>query len=118
VRTPRFIQRVAQRFQRAIHTSRLPRNADLPPMMDQLMAKLDPVVLRNHLLQILLDFHRIILLGQFEPPRQPPNVRVDDDPGRNAEPAAEDHVCGLSRDSSIVSGTFPPNCSTNTFAAP
>ena len=37
-------------------------------MMDQLMRKLDPVIPRNHLLQILLNLHRIILLGQLQPP--------------------------------------------------
>src|SRR3984885_5479680 len=95
MRTPGLIGRVAELLQRAIHTPRIPRNTNLPPMMNQLMGKSDPPVLRNDLHQILLDLLRSRLFGQLQPSRQPHHMRIDNPPPRNSKPRPQPPLPGL-----------------------
>ena len=48
-------------------------------------------------LQVALDLHRVVVSRQAEPLREPPHVRVDDDPLRVPELGGDD-VGGLARD--------------------
>src|SRR6267143_2924692 len=59
-RSDALVFRVAQRFHIALHAFRFARVADPASVPDQLVRKLDPLLLRNNLHQILLD-----LLGIF-----------------------------------------------------
>ena len=56
-----------------------------------------PVLARHELHEVALDLHRILLLREAEPLREPPHVRVDDDPLRLAE-LGRDDVRRLARD--------------------
>ena len=61
------------------------------------MREARPVLARHELHEVALDLHRVLLLRQPEPLRQPPHVRVDDDPLRGPELGGDD-VRGLARD--------------------
>jgi transposase InsO family protein len=58
VRAPGFIDGVTGSFQRAVRASRLSRDADLPTVKDHLVREVDPLCLRNHTHQILLNLLR------------------------------------------------------------
>ena len=66
-------------------------------MPDQQVREPSPVLARHQLHEVALDLHRIFLLRQPEPLRQPSDVRVDDDPLRAAELRRHD-VRRLARD--------------------
>ncbi len=97
MRMPSLISGVAKRLQRAVHTPRLPRQTNLPAMVNQLMRKSDPPVLRNDLHQIPLHLLRRRLLRQLQPPRQPHHMRIDHHPNRNPIPRTQHHIPGLPR---------------------
>src|SRR5579863_1056527 len=58
---PGFVGGVAEIFEGALGALWLARDAEFPPMPDDLMRKQDPLVLRDHLHQVLLNLLRIIL---------------------------------------------------------
>ena len=97
--------------------ARLARVAHPPAVQDQPVAERGPLRLRDQLHQGELDLHRVVVLGQAEPAREPADVRVDRD-ARRVEGVAEDDVRGLAADAGqrdeIVErcGTSPPNRST------
>jgi len=95
MRAPRLIFRIAKLLQCAIHAFRLSSHADLPPMMDQLMRKRDPPVLRNNLHQIPLHLFGCGLLRQFQPARKPHHMGVNHYPHRNPIPRPQHHIPGL-----------------------
>ena len=57
---------MTQRFERAIHAARLTGDANLPPVMNHLMRKLNPVILRDDSHQFLLYLLGIGLLRQAQ----------------------------------------------------
>jgi hypothetical protein len=61
-------------------------------MVDEEVGDRDPLRLRNYPHQVDLDLHRVGGLRQPEALREPLDMRVDHDAGRNAEGMAEDHV--------------------------
>jgi hypothetical protein len=95
MRSPRFIGRVAELLQCAVHTLRLPSHTNLPSMMNQLMRKCDPSVLRNDLHQIPLHLLRRSLLSQLQPPRQAHHMRIHHHPNRNPIPGPQHHIPSL-----------------------
>ena len=77
--------------------ARRARVADAPAVPDQQVREAVPVRARDEPHQVALDLHRILLPRQPEPLREPPHVRVDDDPLRVAELGGDD-VRRLARD--------------------
>ena len=77
-------------FDDAILAARLAGVADAPAVPDQQVREPRPVVARHELHQVALDLHRILLLREAEPLREPAHVRVDDDPARIAELRRDD----------------------------
>ncbi len=112
-------------LQRAVRTPRRPRHADLPPMVDNPVAEVDPLVPRNHLHQVLLHLHRIRLLRQLQPPRDaaahayppppPPQSRTSS-PAPRSPSSAPPPAAAASPPSSAA--PRPPNRSTTARAAP
>src|SRR5215475_1390446 len=92
---PRIVFRVTQRLDRAIYTLRLSSNAQTPSMMNDLVRVQNPPVARDDLHQILFDLLRVVVLGEFPPPRNAVHVRIDHHADGLLEPRAEHDVCGL-----------------------
>ena len=90
-------RRRAERGQRALGAVRLAREADPPPVPDELVPHPDPALVRQHLHQVLLDPLRVGGARQAEAHRQPLDVRVDDDPLGDPERRAEHDVGRLAR---------------------
>jgi hypothetical protein len=101
MRSPGLIRRITKLLQSTVHTLRLPGHTNLPPMMNQLMRKRDPPVLRNDLHQIPLHLLRRSRPrsspSQLQPPRQAHHMRVDNNPNRNPIPRPQHHIPGLPR---------------------
>src|SRR5438094_338296 len=81
----------------ALLAERPPRVADPPAVPDQQVRQARPVRARHQLDQIALDLDGILLPRQPEPLREPPHVRVHDDPLR-VPALGRDDVRGLARD--------------------
>src|SRR6266550_8402736 len=81
----------------ALLAVRHPCDADAPAVPDQQVREAAPVLARHEPDQIALDLDRILLTRQPQALRQPPDVRVHDDPLRSAELRGND-VGGLPRD--------------------
>lgn len=65
--TPRLVLGMAERLKRAFSAFGLTRNAELPPMVDDLVREADPAVSRQHLHQVLLDVAGVVGFREFEP---------------------------------------------------
>src|SRR5690349_3642327 len=87
-RAPRLVFCVADIFQGAIGTFWRAGNAQLAAMPDDLVRNENPLLTRDHIHQIFFDFLRVIILGQFQPPRDAMNMRVHDYTVGYFEPAA------------------------------
>ena len=106
MRGPGFVGGVAERLKGTLRAPRTSRNADLPPMMDQLMRKGDPAVLWDDLHQVLFDLFRRGVPGQFEPARESQHVRVNHDTHGDSVPRSEYNVGGLASDSGKAEDFF------------
>src|SRR5919201_2719789 len=82
--------RRAQVGQDALLAERAAGDADSPTVPDQEVREAAPLLARDELLEVELALHRVVLLRQAEPLREPPHVRVDDDPLRVAELRRDD----------------------------
>ena len=87
------------------------------------MREARPIGARHDLLEVAFDPHRVLLTGQAEPLREPPDVRVDDDALRVPE-LRRDDVRGLARDAGEANqllerrGTSPSNSSMSILIVP
>lgn len=97
MRGPGFVGGVALVFEGAVGAAGFARDADLAAMVDELVAELNPTVLRDDFDQVLLDLDGIVVLCQFKALGKAVDVRVDHDAGRNAVPASENDVGGFAR---------------------
>ena len=95
VRGPGLIHRVAEVFQRAIHTSGLTGYADLAAVVDEFVGELDPAVLWNDFLEVFFYLNGVGGFGEFKAAREPKYMRVNNYAGGDAKPAAEDYVGGF-----------------------
>src|SRR6516164_8140255 len=84
VHSNRFVFGVTQFFHIALRALRLARGADAASVPDQLVRKLDPLVLWNNGHQILLDFLGIVVASQIQPLREPHYMRIHHDPARDS----------------------------------
>ena len=90
--------RRAQRLgERALLAPRLAGVADPPAVPDQEVREARPVGARDEPHEVALDLHRVLLPRERETLREPPHVRVDDDPLRVAA-LGRDDVRRLARD--------------------
>jgi len=60
---------------------------------DQQVRENAPVLARHEALQVALDLDRVVLLGETEPLREAPHVRIDDDALGVAELGRDDVRC-------------------------
>lgn len=96
---PGFVGGVAKGFQRAVDAARFAGDADLAPVMDHFVGELDPVVARDDLHQLLLDFLGFVGFCEAEAFGEAKYVRVDDDAFGEAVCNSKDDVAGFARDS-------------------
>jgi hypothetical protein len=92
MRGPGFIQRIAEFFQRAVHTSRLSGHTNLPAMMNNLVRKIDPPILRNDPHQVPFHLLRGGLLRQFQSSRNTQNMCINNNSRRNLKPGPEHNI--------------------------
>src|SRR6185503_6884446 len=85
----------AEAIQHAVSAARPPGDADGSTVLDQCMREPRPVIPWHDRHQLLLDLHRIVLLGQLEQPGESLDMGVDHHPFIFPEPCAEDDVGGL-----------------------
>src|SRR5258708_31284096 len=71
-----FIFCVTEWVERAFSAQRSPGDAQGAAVKNQLERKVDPLLFRQNLHQILLDLHWVRLLAQIQPADQPLDVRV------------------------------------------
>src|SRR5947209_5232706 len=64
-RGPGLVLRMAQWLDGTIRTLRLPRDAQIPSMVDDLVRIQNPALRRNDFHQVLLNLDRIIVLREF-----------------------------------------------------
>lgn len=64
--TPGFVGGVAEGFEGAVGAAGFSGDANLSAMMDQFVGELDPVVTRDDLHELLLDFLGVSRLGETE----------------------------------------------------
>ena len=76
----RLVLGVAERIQFALGAPGLARQAQRAAVIDQLQREFEPFLFRDDLHQVLLDLHRVGVLGQIQPLRVALNVRVHHDP--------------------------------------
>jgi len=76
---PGLVRGVAEGFERTVGAAWLAGDADLTPVVDELMSELDPVVAGDNLHQLLFDLFGIVGLGKAEAVGEAQDVRVDDD---------------------------------------
>ena len=67
-------------------------------MQNQFVAEINPMILGHKLHQLVLNLHRIVLLGQAEPQTQSPDMCIDHDTAGDAKAGAEDDVGRLAAD--------------------
>src|SRR5712692_1383623 len=89
-------RRRAEVVEHALLAARQTREADTAAVPDQKVREAAPVLTRHELHQVALDLHRILLLGEAEPLREPAHVRVDHDALRLAD-LCRHHVGRLTR---------------------
>lgn len=53
-------------LERAIGATWLARHADLPAMVNNLVRELNPAISGEHAYEVLLDLHRLFLLGELQ----------------------------------------------------
>src|SRR6202020_2900106 len=94
-RTPGFICRVADIFERAIDAFGLAGNAELAAVPDDLVSEENPFLARNNAHQVLLDFLGVGIGGEFQTAGDAVYVGVNDYPFSYFEPRAQDDVGGL-----------------------
>ena len=75
----------------------MPRHAQGPAVVNDLMGEENPFILRDHFHQILLDLDGLGVFRQIETARQSLHVRVDDDARCDSVSCAENYVGGLAR---------------------
>src|ERR1700675_4515371 len=88
---------IAERLEIALEALWVARGANSAAVPDELVREQNPPALWNDLHQVLLDFLRVIVSCEIEPPRKPLHVRIDDNPRGNSERRAQNDVPGLSR---------------------
>src|SRR6267143_2885313 len=91
-RAPGLVSSVADVFQRAIDALRPAGVAKFAPVPDELMSEENPLFAWDDSHQILLDFLRIGIPGQFEASGNACDVSVNDYPFGNLEPRAQHDV--------------------------
>lgn len=96
---PSFVGGVTEGFQRAVDAARFAGNADLAPVMDHFVGELDPVVARDDLHQLLLDFLGFFGFCEAKAFGEAKYVRVDDDAFGEAVCNSKDDVAGFAGDS-------------------
>ncbi len=94
-----FVFCVAERFEIASDASRFASDANPAAMPNQLVGKLDPLVLRQNIHQILLDLLGFFLLCEFQPPCESQHMGIDHNATRNSVSRAQDYVGRLARHS-------------------
>ena len=94
----RFVGRIADVCQGALCAQGVAGDADGSAKQNDLMAEGNPPVLRDHPHQILFDFFRRLLVGQFQPVGDSEDVRIHHDAAGDAVGRPQDHVGGFARD--------------------
>ena len=74
-----LIRRVADRIERAFGAARITGHAQISAVMNHLVRKENPPVLRDDAHEIFLDLYRVGLLRQVETAGDTLNMGVDDD---------------------------------------
>ena len=92
----RFVGGVADGGEGALGAEGVARDADFSAKPDDLMSERNPAVLRHQLHQVLLDFFRRLLLGQFQAVGDAEDVRIHHHAAGDAEGRSQYHVGGLS----------------------
>src|ERR1700688_1358522 len=80
-----LVFRIANSLQVTFHATGFARLADAPAMPDQLMRKNDPLVPRNNLHEVLLDFLGIRVACEVQPRGEALHMSIDDDSRGNPE---------------------------------
>jgi len=97
-RAPGLVRGVAYIFQRAVYAFGLAGDAEFASVPDDLVGKENPFLAWDHAHQILLDFLRIVVRGQFEAAGDAVHVGVDHYAFGLFEPRAEHDVGRLAGD--------------------
>jgi len=95
-RSDRLIGGVAEGGQGALGAQGVAREADFSAKPDYLMTERNPAVLRHQLHQVLLDFFRRRLLGQFQAVGDAEDMGIHHHAARDAEGRSQYHVGGFS----------------------
>ena len=95
---PGLVRGMADIFQQAVGAFRTPRNAKLAPVPDYLVGEPGPLLARNDLDQILFDFFRIVVAGQFKSAADAVNVSVHNHAFVLMKPGSQNHVGGFAGD--------------------
>src|ERR1700745_2080908 len=95
---PGFVRSMADILEPAISTLGSAGNAELASMPDDLMGEECPLILRNHLHQVLFDLLRSFIPGKLKPPGNALHMGVYDYAFVLFKPGAEHDVGGFTRD--------------------
>jgi hypothetical protein len=76
----RLVLGIAERLEIALEALWVARGTNSAAVPDELVREQNPPALWNDLHQVLLDFLRVIVSCEIEPPRKPLHVRIDDNP--------------------------------------
>ena len=88
----RLVFCVAQCFERALRAPWITRDAQGPTVIDDLMGKQNPSVLRHYFDQILFDLYRVGLPREVEPQGNALHMRVHHDAAGDSVGGSENHV--------------------------
>src|ERR1700683_253750 len=75
---PGLVGGVAEVFEGAVYAPRLAGDAELASVPDDLVGKENPPFARDNAHQVLLDFLRVTVRGEFEAPRDAVHMSIDD----------------------------------------
>src|SRR5690348_15261129 len=98
-RRPSLVFSVAERLNRAVCATRLPRDAEIASVMNHLVREQYPAILRDDLHQILLDLLRLVVLCELPAARDTMHVRIYDYSHSFVEPTAQNNIRCLPRHS-------------------
>ena len=113
-----------QIFSRDIRRIWVARNTQRAPVMDDLVREVDPLVLRDHFHQVLLNVFGIVAFREFQPSRDAVHMSIHDDADAylNHDPSTTLAVLratpGRESSLSMSSGTWPPKFFDHAFGCP